>query len=129
MNTEAVRSVEGARGQFKWVTSPSILISTTRVLGLGFTCVRAFHAVLLEPSLLRSTEEQACGRIRRIGQMDDCVYQVRLLTRDSDVEGQIIQRQATRQELQFDSETPGQASTLEESGAGGPVGRKPPGNC
>lgn len=110
--------MENARGQFDRVTSPGVLVSTTRVLGLGFTCVRAFHAVLLEPSLLKSTEEQAFGRIRRIGQMNRRVYQVRLLTKDSEVEGQIVQRQATRQELQSGHATPGQTSSSEKQELG-----------
>ncbi|KAJ5111918.1 hypothetical protein NUU61_001548 [Penicillium alfredii] len=118
MNTGSERFVENARGQFDRVTSPGVLVSTTRVLGLGFTCVRAFHAVLLEPSLLKSTEEQAFGRIRRIGQMNRRVYQVRLLTKDSEVEGQIVQRQATRQELQSSHVMPGQTSSSEKQELG-----------
>lgn len=81
--------MEDARGSFDMSPGPGILVNSAHVVDIlwavkrkishpmgqmqtlkiqptmGFTCVRAFHTVLL----LKSTEEQACGRVRRFRSM------------------------------------------------------------
>ncbi|PKX88851.1 uncharacterized protein P174DRAFT_425416 [Aspergillus novofumigatus IBT 16806] len=45
------------------IQSPGILVSTTGVIGTGYTCTHAFRAVLFEPDYLEGVEDQAFARI------------------------------------------------------------------
>ncbi|KAF7128803.1 hypothetical protein CNMCM5793_003712 [Aspergillus hiratsukae] len=48
------------------IESPGILLGTTKLLSVGFTCTRANTVLLFEPQLSSNDEEQAYGRIHRI---------------------------------------------------------------
>ncbi|EER22853.1 SNF2 family N-terminal domain containing protein [Coccidioides posadasii C735 delta SOWgp] len=76
--------------------SPGVLISTLEILGVGYTCVRAFRLILLSPSWLERDEAQGKARIRRYGQMNEATYTYRLVCRDVQVESNILDRQAMR---------------------------------
>lgn len=78
--------------------SPGILVSTHQILGVGFTCTRARYAVIMEPALLKSTEEQSAGRIHRIGQRYTTTVW-RLYNNTSEAERRILQRHQQRQGL------------------------------
>ena len=53
---------------------PHILVSTTGILGTGFTCVRSFRMILLEPDFVSVTEKQAFARIRHLNQKNEMTY-------------------------------------------------------
>ncbi|RHZ45234.1 uncharacterized protein CDV56_103757 [Aspergillus thermomutatus] len=87
------------------IRSPGILVSTTGVIGTGYTCTRAFRAVLFEPDYLEGVEEQAFARIRRMGQNNPrttCIRFVgnrRQLKAASERDGNHNARNLTMQEL------------------------------
>lgn len=79
--------------------SPRILIGTMDLVGVGFTCVRAFRLVLMGPEWLQKVEHQAMARIRRIGQGNLKTYTYRLVCEDVRIEKGIIQRHELRREF------------------------------
>ena len=80
--------------------SPDILIGTLQVLGVGYTCTRAFRLILLGPSWMEMEEAQGKARIRRIGQNNPITYTYRLICTDVQVENSILDRQAMRKAFQ-----------------------------
>lgn len=84
---------------------PEVLVGTTGILGVGFTCTSAFRMILLEPDWVNRVEQQAKARIRRIGQCNAQTYSYRIICRDSRVEQNIVDRQKRRrffQELSYE---------------------------
>lgn len=80
--------------------SPRILVGTVALLGVGYTCTRAFRLVLTGPEWLNKIEAQAKARIRRIGQRNLHTFTYRLICEDVKVEQGIVHRHLLRQ--QFD---------------------------
>ncbi|OQD90567.1 hypothetical protein PENANT_c001G11188 [Penicillium antarcticum] len=78
--------------------SPGILVSTHQILGVRFTCTRARYVVIMEPALLKSSEEQSAGRIHRIGQHYTTTVW-RLYNNTSEAKRRILQRHQQRQGL------------------------------
>lgn len=79
--------------------APGILIGTTKVMGTGLNCPRAFRMFLMEPQLLDSQEKQCFARIRRTGQKNAETIGYRLTTPDLDFEKQIDVRKGNRGKL------------------------------
>lgn len=76
--------------------SPDIIISTFSLVGVGYTCVRAFRLVLMGPEWLHLEESQAIARIRRIGQRNAVTYTYQLICENVDIEQGMVDRQAMR---------------------------------
>lgn len=81
-------------------SSPDILIGTIDIIGIGFTCVRAFRLVLMGPEWLEKVEGQAMARIRRIGQCNPKTYTYRLICEDVKIEKGIVNRHELRKEFE-----------------------------
>ncbi|PGH17052.1 hypothetical protein AJ79_01436 [Helicocarpus griseus UAMH5409] len=79
--------------------SPDILVGTVELTSRGYTCVRARTLILLGPEWLEGYEDQAYGRIRRIGQKNDETFTYRLICPDIKVENAILNRQVLRAEF------------------------------
>jgi SNF2 family DNA or RNA helicase len=80
------------------LSSPQILIGTTKLLSVGINLYRATRLVQVEPEWLASTEEQARGRINRFGQLSR-TGTIRLWCSNSKVEELICSTQQKRAEL------------------------------
>ncbi|GFF30537.1 hypothetical protein IFM61606_10554 [Aspergillus udagawae] len=63
LNTRALVEDDGMG-----IQSLGILVSTTGVIGTGYTCTCAFRAVLFEPDFLEGVKDQVFACIRRMGQ-------------------------------------------------------------
>jgi hypothetical protein len=102
----------------KKIRSPGILVSTTGVIGTGYTCTRAFRAVLFEPDFLEGVEEQAFARIRRMGQGNAQTTSIRFVVPDMEYEARIFTRQGNRRQLKSaseqSSEVPKQSPSLDD---------------
>jgi hypothetical protein len=85
------------------IESPGILLGTTKLLSVGFTCTRANTVVLFEPQLSSNDEEQAYGRIHRISQRNHRTYGYRLIDPDLEEDQRIMMRQASRKKLHRDA--------------------------
>ncbi|KUJ17565.1 uncharacterized protein LY89DRAFT_56935 [Mollisia scopiformis] len=84
-------------------TQATILISTCKVVGVGYTLTRSFRVVLMEPAWLRRDEEQGFSRVKRIGQMNAETHTYRMMNKGSVVEKIIAQRQNSRYGLSADA--------------------------
>lgn len=86
-------------------TAFGVLVSTTKILGIGITCTRATYAILMEPALLETSEEQVFGRIWRMGQTEKTVcWRLRLY--GAEVENAICDRHASRRDLRSGGDQP-----------------------
>lgn len=81
-------------------STPRILVGTLAILGVGYTCVRAFRLVLMGPEWLRKEEDQGFARIRRIGQENE-TYTYRLVCPNVQVEKGMLNRHMLR--MMFDA--------------------------
>ncbi|OJD23002.1 hypothetical protein ACJ73_05649 [Blastomyces percursus] len=79
--------------------SPDILVGTVELTSRGYTCVRARTLILLGPEWLEGYEDQAYGRIRRIGPKNDETFTYRPICPDIKVENAILNRQVLRAEF------------------------------
>lgn len=86
------------------IQSPGILVSTTGVIGTGYTCTRAFWAVLFEPNFLEGVEDQAFARIRRMSQHNPKTTCIRFVVPDMEYKRWIFTRQGNRRQLKAASE-------------------------
>ena len=80
------------------------LVGSTLVLGVGLTLTRAFRCVLMDPEWLRTSEEQAIGRVFRVGmaQPSPVTYSYRILLQGFEPERVITTRQDARGRIQTD---------------------------
>ncbi|EYE90018.1 uncharacterized protein EURHEDRAFT_553256 [Aspergillus ruber CBS 135680] len=79
--------------------SPDTIVSTFSLIGVGYTCVRAFRLVLMGPEWLHLEESQAMARIRRIDQRNAVTYTYRLICKNVDIEQSMVDRQAMRDQF------------------------------
>lgn len=80
--------------------SPDILIGTVDLIGVGFTCVRAFCLILMGPEWLQKVEDQALACICCIGQKNPKTYTYWLVCEDVKIEKGIMNRHELRQEFE-----------------------------
>ena len=84
--------------RYPGVTPPRYLVSTTRLIGVGYTLHKAKRLVQLDPEWMHRDQEQAKKRINRIGQnKPTSTYTLRCV--GSEVERAIYDRQHRRTNL------------------------------
>ena len=87
------------RGLRKSKQNFQFLLGTTRMLGTGFTFVRACNLVLIGADWQHVVEKQAYGRVHRIGQENKRSFSYRLINEAHTVERRTLARQAQRNEV------------------------------
>lgn len=75
--------------------SPQYIVGTTKLIGVGYTFIKARRMVQLDPEWMVRGEEQARKRINRITQLRQ-THTYALIAEDSDVEKIIHDRQERR---------------------------------
>ena len=84
--------------RYPGIEPPRYLVSTTRLIGVGYTLHKAKRLVQLDPEWYHLTHEQAKKRINRIGQLKPTsTYTLRCV--GSEVERTIFDRQHRRTNL------------------------------
>ncbi|KAI9840211.1 MAG: hypothetical protein M1837_001839 [Sclerophora amabilis] len=96
-----VNSFEGIPDPMNKLPPPAdVMVGTTTLLGTGYTCVKAFRIILMEPDFVMRNEMQAIGRICRIGQHNPRTYSYRMICTASATENTILTRQQGRDDFQ-----------------------------